>query len=140
MNTPRKLTNAERLDLLLDAEIDDLINASDEDILKEAAEIHSDVPTVAAKLRSLIDSAVTEAGKRRLANARSIINAEHGKASNVLSFPLEGKRTLIASLRQNANIKTLAARKGESETENDLNSLLEDLIDIGVIDEEGNLL
>lgn len=140
MNIPKKKSETELLDTLLEAEIDALLTASDDAILSEASDIHADPTAAASRLRSLVDGAVTAAGKRRLAEARTALDAAPKSPSNVLQLPLVDKRKLIDRLRENTKGLTMAARQGERESERDLDSLLEDLIDIGAIDEEGNLL
>ncbi len=64
-----------------------------------------------------------------------------GHRRNILQWPEERKRALIQQFARNDNTLkqklTLAARKGE-DTEADMDSFIEDLIDLGVIDDEGN--
>lgn len=136
MTTPAKKSCGEHLDNLLDAELKAILEASDEDILAEATETHTDITT----LRTNIIVAVTEGGKRRLDEAKKIVESSVSNNGMVIEWPLTKKRELIEQLRNNKSGLTLAARHGEDETENDLNSLIEDLIDIGAIDDEGNVL
>lgn len=136
MIAPAKKTNEELLDNLLNAELKAILEADDEDILEEAQEINTDI----AALRSSVVDAVTEAGKRRLKEAKEIVEGNTSRGAKVIDWPFAKKRELIERIRTETEGLTQAARMGEDETENDLDSLLEDLIDIGIIDEEGNPL
>lgn len=138
MTSPAKKSDAELLDALLDAELAALLDADDEAILAEAAEIHADPSAVARDFRAMVNAAVTEAGKRRLGEARAALDRQDGTRGNVLAWPLQHKRDLVARLRHEVKGLTMAARQGQDETERELNCVLEDLIDVGVIDNEGN--
>jgi hypothetical protein len=138
MTGPAKKSDEDLLDCLLDAELEALLAADDEVILTEAAEYHQDRSGAADKLRSIVAAAVTVAGKRRLAAARSALDAESGIRGKVLSWPLQSKRDAVARLRKEVNGLTMAARQGQDESEAELDCIIEDLIDLGVIDDEGN--
>ena len=58
------------LDRLADVLVDDILNASDEEVLGEAEEDGIDPAKLASHLREVFERAVTEAGKRKLAAAR----------------------------------------------------------------------
>jgi hypothetical protein len=138
MTTKSNADSAAQLDALIDADLRALLEQSDESVLAEAAELYGDAAKAAADIRMKIQAAVTEAGRRRLAEARKVIEAERPVGGNVLQWPLDRKRDLLSRLRRANTGLTMAARQGEDETENDLDSLIEDLVDLGVIDEEGN--
>lgn len=138
MTSPAKKSEEQLLDGLLDAELEALLAADDEAILAEAAEIHQDPVAAANKLRGILAVAITEAGKCRLAEARATLDAQNGAGGKVLAWPVQNKRDLVARLRQEVKGLTMAARQGQDETERDLDCVIEDLIDIGVIDDEGN--
>ena len=59
-----------------------------------------------------------------------------------MQWPVERKRALIQRFAKNDSALkqklTLAARKGE-DTEADMDSFIDDLIDLGIIDDEGNV-
>ena len=135
-NTAKRLDN-ELLDSLIDAQLEDLLAADDEAILVEAAEIHANPSDAAKKLRDLAMAAIIEAGKRRLMVARATLDAQEGMRGKVLTWPLQHKRDLVSRLRQEIQGLTLAARQGQDETETEVDCVIEDLIDIGVIDEDG---
>lgn len=136
MMPPAKKTAEELLDNLIGAELEALLEADDKDILSEAVDLNIDI----ASLRSGVVTAVTVAGKRRLAAAKEVVESGPAITGKIIEWPLAKKRELIERVRSETNGLTQAARQGEDETENDLDSLLEDLIEIGVIDDEGNPL
>lgn len=138
MTRPVRKTDKELLDALLDAELEALLEANDDAILAEAAELHPDPAAVIARLRGIMTTAATQAGKARLAKARATLDQQDGSRGKVLTWPVLQKRNLVARLRQEVKGLTMAARQGQEETESDLDSVIEDLIDIGVIDDEGN--
>ena len=58
------------LDRLADALVDDILSASDEEILAEAQEDGIDPTKLVGQLREVFERAATEAGKAKLAAAR----------------------------------------------------------------------
>ena len=133
----------EMLDRLRNALADDIDALSDEELLAELKEDGEDVDAIATRTGALIADAIANSGRSKLAAARAgyEIRKAAGHRSNILQWPVERKRALIQQFAQNDNALTrkltLAARKGE-DTEADVDSFIEDLIDLGVIDDEGN--
>ena len=130
----------ERLADALAREIDQL---TDEELLREVKEEYGDPEKAALATKNLIQEAVTAHGKRRLAAARTAYEAQRGGGgSKVLELSAERKRELIDRFASNDNQLreklTVAARKQE-DLEADIDSFLEDLIELGVIDGEGNV-
>lgn len=138
MTTKPSADPVAQLNALIDADLQALLMLSDESVMAEAEETCGNAAKVAADVRVKVQAAVAEAGRRRLAEARKAIDADRSAGGNVLQWPLQRKRELLARVRQGTTALTLAARQGEDETENDLDSLIEDLVDLGIIDEEGN--
>ncbi len=132
----------EKLERLCNALADDIDTMTDEELLAELEEAGEDVDSIAARTGALIVNAVADAGSRKLAAARAGYEAHKaGRQGNVLQWPMERKRALMQQFAQDdialKQKLTLAARKGE-DTEADVDSFIEDLIDLGVIDDEGN--
>jgi len=130
-----------KLDRLSEALAKDLDTLSDDELSEEIA-ADSDVEKTVNHMRQLVESAIAEAGRRRLANARQGYEAIAEKQrSKVIQLPLNRKKELVAHFAHGANALperlTLAARN-EDNSEADLDSLLEDLLELGVIDDEGN--
>ena len=136
---------SEKLEQLCNALADDIDAMSDEELLAELKGTGEDTDAIAERTGELIADAIAKVGRRKLATARAGYEAEthqtvHG--SNVLQWPVSRKRTLVQGFAQKykelEEKLTLAARAGK-DTEADMDSFIEDLIDLGVIDDEGDL-
>ena len=134
----RKERNA--LDRLADALVDDILNASDEEVLAEAEEEGIDPAKFAGHLRQVFERAATEAGKSKLAEARrGAAKARRTGARVVRIDPADARRRYGAMIAQDPELNeklTLAARKGEGQSERDIDSAIEDLTELGAFDEE----
>ncbi len=121
--------------------VDDILDSSDEEILSEAREKYDDVDSEIAKTRNIINAAVMKSRKSRLAVAKEQL--ENNKAAkqetNVLSLSISDKIKLINQTKESVNSLTLAARNEVEMSESDADGVLQDLIDLGVIDENGNI-
>ena len=143
--TKHRLTESEQLDLLADTLVQDILELSDEEVVVEAKDRFSDPKPEIDRLRSVIDSALLRASKTKLTEARISLAAykKDSPSNNVVALSTAQKRTLIERFTaQDTELQqklTLAARKGEGiQTENDIEGMFEDLIELGLIDKEGN--
>ena len=134
-----------KLDLLNDILIEDLFVSSDEEIMADAALRHKDPVAAALKIRNGMQDAVILHRKSRLKKAKENCSNNKKERSNVVlqisSF--EQKKQIIKKLSPNDNLAkkiTMAARKEEEFTENDLDIFLQKAFKLGMIDEEGNIL
>ena len=94
--------------------------------------------------KSVINNALLQSAKTKLTYAKNSVNAYKREAvkSNVIHLSTAEKHTIIQNyttrdpeLQQKL---TLAARKGEGiQTENDIEGMFEDMVEMGLIDEEG---
>jgi hypothetical protein len=130
---------AHKLGRVADALAEDLMALSDTELAVELAEAGIDTKKVADQTRATIARAISSAGKRRLAAARAgASRAAVRGVTNVLLLPLAEKRRIVERFAANdaglSGKLTLAARKGEAETEADTDSFLRALVDLGVID------
>lgn len=139
MTRDRK-TDRAALDRLADALVEDIINTSDEDILAETAETYGDPDEIAAQLRAMFEKTLHEEGKAKLAAARkaasaaqmgrpAVIPIENAEARRRYERIVSGDSALSAKL-------TMAARKGEGESERDIDGAIEDLAELGAFDEQ----
>lgn len=143
--TKRRLTASEQLDRLADTFVQDILELSDEEVIAEAKERFGAPEQEIDRLRGVIDSALLRAPKTKLAEAKASLATykKNNHSNNVVVLSMAQKRTLIerftakdVELQQKL---TLAARKGEGiQTENDIEGMFEDLIELELIDEEGN--
>ncbi len=134
----------EKLERLCNAMADDIDAMIDEELLAELEEADEDVDAIANRTKALIADAIAKVGRRKLATARAGYEAEthqtsHG--SNVLQWPISRKHSLVQHFAQKdkelEQKLTFAAREGKN-TEADVDSFIEDLINLGMIDDEGN--
>lgn len=133
-----------QLNQLADALAHDLDQLPDDALLREAADHDADPSRVVSETRELIEAAITAHRKRRLMTARHGYEAETGKARlNVVLLAPERKQALInrfAGDDHQLREKLTMAARNEDYAEVDIDSFLEDLVELGVIDDEGNVL
>jgi phytoene dehydrogenase-like protein len=125
---------------LADALAEDILNAPDQQVLEDAAEIYGDPNQLAQNMRALFERTVAERGKARLAAARAAIDAERKPPAPARRFdPAAARRRLERALAADpatARKLTLAARKGQGLSDEDVRSMLGDLEELGVIPPE----
>ncbi len=121
--------------------IEDIIETSDAEIMSEAKEDYSSVADVIQHIKGLVTTAVASSRKSRLVTAQKELESHNvqNKQGNVLSFSLNAKKQLIESAKNHADGLTLAARNEEEMSESDTDTMLQDLMDLGIIDEDGKL-
>ncbi|CCG41590.1 hypothetical protein [Magnetospirillum molischianum] len=133
-------TNAtNRLEELLDDLVFDLMAISDDDLLVEAEQELGGVAAAVADATITINAAIVGSGRRLREKVRARAAARGSRAATeapaevkILSFA-DKKRLfdqLIADRRVTDKL-TLAARKGEAITEEELDGLLDDLARLG---------
>ena len=131
-----------QLERLADALARDVDQLTDEELLREAKEDYGDPDEAIFATKNIIQQAISAHGKRRLTAARRAYEAQSAKVgAKVFELSTERKRELVERFASNGNKLrerlTMAARNQES-LEDDI-SFLEDLIELGVIDDEGNV-
>lgn len=131
------------LDRLSAALASDADRLSDSELAEEVGASLGSLEDVARDVRAIFESAIAQSGKRRLAMARQGFESLHNaKQPHLLRLTAEAKRALlerVANLNSAIDQKfTLAAREGR-DTQADVDGLLEDLVELGVIDDEGNI-
>jgi len=143
--TKRKITKFEQLDKLTDALINDIIELSDEETIAEAKEQYGDPSEEISRLRGIMKKALLSAAKTKLEDAKNQLNIYNTgvRKNNIIQLSINEKRTIIERFTtQDTELTkklTLAARKGEGiQTENDIEGMLEDMLELGLIDEDGN--
>ena len=121
--------------------VDDILESSDEEILNEARAIYDDINSEVDKTRKIMNAALLKSRKFRLTLAKEQLKESKPVKTdtNVLSFPIGDKRKLINQAKESVNSLTLAARNEEEMSEMDIDGILQDLIDLGVIDKNGNI-
>lgn len=138
MKKPSK--SPEMLLRLADALVEDVLSATDEEILRDAAETYGDPSGEIGKAKAIFEKARMAAGKRRLKAAQDALRSEKKAGAKVL--PLDGaaaRRKLNNILRNHPEAGaefTLAARKGQELSDEDVMGMLEDLRELGVFKPE----
>ncbi len=122
---------------------DDILGSSDEEIISEAQEKYDDVETEITKTRNIINSAIMKSKKSRLAAAKEQLASkktiEVHQSCDVLLLSISEKLKLINQAKESEQSLTLAARNEEVMSESDIDGVLENLFDLGVIDKDGNI-
>ena len=130
----------EALNRLADGLVDDVLEASDEEVLTEAEEDGIDPGRLAGHLRDVFGRAAVDAGKQKLAVARQgAANARRSRARVVRIDHADARRRFEAMIAEDPKLTeklTLAARKGEGQSDRDMDSAIEDLAELGAFDEE----
>lgn len=114
----------------------DILALTDLEILDMAAEEHADIHIEAARIRGVLLDAVTAHGNARLKAAQDHLRQEAAKASdsNVVILSFADKRAKLARILAQNPTATFAARQGDSINEKELDGILADLADLGIID------
>lgn len=128
----------------VDRRLDEIDALNDEELLAEAQETGEDPERVAQELRALIESLIQEQAKERLKSARASLDRRRVgmpiASATFLSF--ERKQAILKGFAENdgrlGERLTMAARKGDGASEREVDSILQDLRDLGAIDEDGN--
>ena len=133
----------EKLDRLTDSLVEDILSMSDAEILAEATEEHDDVDTAVARVRGIISGAIAKSGKAKMQAARKALEEtrDRGSRGSVFQLPFAEKRVLLERLgARDSTIGeqlTMAARKGGEMTEKDVDAILDALLELGAIDDDG---
>ena len=129
----------EALDRLAEELVQDILLASDEEILFEAAEDEPDLAQYLADSKSVYKLARKSVGRQAYETARLAVQHDKVAAStsSVLWLSAEKARKLLESVIKTNSADPLplklAARKGGDLSDSDVQSLLEDLRELGVI-------
>lgn len=131
-------------DALLTEIADELIKLKGEELAQFLTDIGEDPNALLEQSEAAMKSAVAEQGRARLSQARAALDAHRkANASVIVSFDLAKKRALFEAVKskidQTGDAVTIAARNQKIASEQDLDSVLEAFLRLGLIDEQGNL-
>lgn len=124
------------LERLTDRLVDDILEASDADILEEFRELGGDPEANAAAMAGVFRRAVLAANKTRLFAARAAMHAHSAQSSKPLNVtPADARRMLrkFIDQSQHRNEITMAARKESELSDADVIEALEELRRLGVL-------
>jgi hypothetical protein len=128
--------NREALDRLMFAMVDDLLNASEDELIAEILEEGRNPTEEADAARMVIELAARQSGKARLMVAKdALAAAKSTRAQTVVRLDVaEARRRLAAILQQNAgNGVSLAARNESELSDSDVFGMLADFDELGVL-------
>jgi hypothetical protein len=127
--------NKKARERLYEVFVQDILEASDEDIVAEFVEGGGDVVKNASEMRALFQKAVLLANKKRMRAARTALskNAERRNGGAPVDIA-EARRRLRGILERAADEKlTLAARKESELSDADVLGMLEDYDDLHTV-------
>lgn len=121
--------------------VEDILELSDEELMKEAQEEYDDIASEISKTRNIINSAVMQSRKSRLTTAKEQLEIKKNvtNKNNISTLNINDKRALINRAKESVDSLTLAARNEDEMSETDIDGVLQDLIELEVIDENGNI-
>jgi len=119
---------------LADSLAEDILQAPDQEILEGAKEIYGSPDKLAADMLKLFEQTASEEGKARLAAARAAVAADRQRGSNPVRMDAaEARRRFQRIIDGDRNARrTVAARKGEEPSDDDVRSAVEDFEELGV--------
>jgi hypothetical protein len=122
---------------LADALAEDILKATDEEVLAEVVELYGDPVKVAAETRRALGEAVAASGKEKLRAARAAVNSLNTRQLKAVRLsPVEARRCLAEVLAGDPDTSrklTLAARKGPELSDEDVIGMVDDLMALGVL-------
>ena len=136
--TGKPKTERGALDRLAEALVEDVLNASDEDILAEFRETDGDPERHAADMRARFEKTLIVANKQRLAAAKAGAAAVQRPVRHPIVDIAKARARLRAVLDAPDALRklTLAARKESEMSDSDIVAMLDDLRELGVLPPE----
>jgi len=135
-----KRENRDALIRLATALAEDVLRASESEILAEARENKIDVESVASARRTQFGSIAATIARRRLTEAKAAVAAQRRPATVTRLDLVAARRQLERLLAQDpetAQKLTMAARRGQSLSDDDVLDMLADLKELGFqVDED----
>ncbi len=133
--TENRKDDREALDRLTAAMVDDLLQASDDELIAEILEEGRNPTEEAEAMRALIEQAARECGKVQLEIARALIASSRGSdPQKVVRLKVaDARRKLASLLAQDSARGVLMAARAESElSDSDVFGMLADLEELGI--------
>ncbi len=134
----------ETLTRLADTLVDDMLAASDQEIVAEFVEMQGDPVKNAETMRALFEKSVLKTNKSRLLAAQAGLSADQSVRSTSKVISIANVRDRLKRTLQACppNVKlTLAARNESELSDADVLGMLQDLEELGIVapdDESGN--
>ncbi|WP_421933940.1 hypothetical protein [Phenylobacterium sp.] len=134
-----------KLSRIVDPLIEDLLALSDEELIAEVIADGGDPAVLAAEVGGEIAAAMAAHGKRKLAAARDELGAVRALRNRpaITALPATEKQKILQAFAANdgplKNRLTMAARHGDGLSEQEVDTVLLDLVELGALDDEGNI-
>lgn len=133
----------EKLERLAAALIEDILSATDQEVLDDAREHYGDPRAAADTVRAIFQQAKLKAGKAKLETARRDLDSQRANATRAaMSLDMAKARQLVAKYAANDSDVhgrlTMAARKAEELSDQDIRGIIDDMIELGIISVDGN--
>lgn len=125
----------ETLGRLVDVLVEDLLDASDEEIISEFAETHGDPAKNSVDMRALFEKSVLKANKDHLRAAKVAVAASRAAPTSKFVSMANARERLgqvLASCPPDTKL-TLAARNENELSDADVLGMLQDLEELGII-------
>ncbi len=140
--TGKKSEARAALDRLADALVDDVLNASDQEILTEFREAGGDPDKLARDMRALFERSLLAANKSKLATAKAgavRARAAPAQSSAPIDIAMARKRLHDVLKTEPTSEKLTMAARNESElSDSDVLGLLDDLRALGIVTDDDN--
>jgi len=134
VSAPGKPTASEELDRIEEALVESLLNATGNDVRQEILDSNGDPEALIAAVGAAITSARAALARQRLERARAELTAWRAKGNAASGSEREAARTRFGRLRSGLDDPgakiTMAARKGEGLSDNDLEGLIDDMAEL----------
>lgn len=134
-----KRTAADKFRALRKAVADEILSMTDEEILMDARDKGLDPDDIALTMKSKALDMIANIRKQNLKNIRETLNSAQTKSIKrpTVSFGIEEKKRKILALLEMPNTNfSLAFRNGERQSESDWESLWNDMVEMGLIEDE----
>lgn len=114
--------------------VDDLEEMDDAQLRQDAFDRGEDIGEVASQVRSVMRQAIANGRRQRLEKARLELNQGGRARRRFLDLPsIDRIKELISGLSETELAPAMAFRDGKAQTDEDWQSLYEDLVDLGAI-------
>lgn len=114
--------------------LEDLANTSDDEIRNEYREAGQDLSAVAKQTHAKLRDVVATSMRARLASAKAASKASAAsQTTNLVRPTMERLKQLVAEAFQREPRIAMAFRDGKKQTEEDLATVYDDLVSMGII-------
>jgi len=118
----------------------DVMDTSDEDVFAEVRDRGTDPEAAASRVASVLQRAILDSGKEKMVAARESLQKQDSAENCREPIDISKARALLAkAASSDAHLEqrfTLAARNGDSLPDSDIQSLVEDLLELGILTDE----